>query len=205
MPDEISHEFHFASAAEKPATLTKIGAGICALLVTGTLLGGFFVLHRRQQQQAAARQAAATAKQSAPVAAQIFENEARLKGENAFVGGVVRNVSNARMDDLSVELELLPRAGVSVKLAQVKLEPASLNPGEEGRYSLTVSSHLWGATHLTRLLSATRNTEIAFKSQLGARRPLEQPAQGAKVIVVPKPKGKGDEFLNTPDNPIPIR
>ncbi len=206
MPDEISHQLHFASVNDKPATLPKIWAVLCALLVTATLLGGFFVLHKRQQQAAAAAAVQqATAKQNAPVAAQIFEDEAQLKGEKALVGGLVRNVSNARMDDLIVEIELLPRTGASVKLVQVKIEPASLNPGGDGRYALFVSSHQWSATHITRLLSVNRNTEIAFKSQPGARRPLEQPAQGTRVIVVPKSKGKGDEFLNTPDNPIPIR
>lgn len=203
MSDNTSREFHFSAVADRPATMLKLGAGICALLVTLALLGGYFVMHRRQQQAAAAQQAAA--RRSVPVAAQIFEDEAQLKGENAVLGGLVRNVSNARMDDLSVELELIPRTGENTKLQQVKLEPASLNPGEEGRYQLTVSSHQWGATHLTRLFSATQNTDIAFKSQVGARRPLEQPAQGTKVVVVPKPKSKGDGFLNTPDTPIPIR
>ncbi len=204
MPDETSREFHFTAAVAKPATLTKVGASVCALLVTGTLLGGFFVLHRRHQQAAAAAQQASARKNPA-VVAQIFEDEAQLKGENAFISGMVRNVSNARIDDLLVEIQLIPRVGENAKLTQVKLEPASLNPGAEGRYSLTVSSHQWSATHLARLFSATGNAELAFRSQLGARRPLEQQAQGTRVIVVSKPKGKGDDFLNTPDNPIPIR
>ncbi len=206
MSDEAAHDVDYMAAGEERATWTKVGAGICALLVTSTLLGGFFVLHRQHQQQTtAAQQAAAAVKKNAAVEAQIFENEAQLKGGNALIGGLVRNTSNARIDDLSVEIQLIPRAGENFKLEQIKLQPANLNPGEEGHYSLTVPSHQWSATRLVRLLSSTRAAEIAFKSQLGERRPLESTPQGVKVIVLPRPRGKGDEFLNTPDNPIPIR
>lgn len=206
MSDETSREIHFAGADDKPAPWTKAGAVICALLVTSTLLGGFFLLHRRHQQQAAAaQQAASVMKKNAVVEAQIYEDEAQLKGGNALISGLVRNISNARIDDLSVEIQLIPRAGENFKLAQINLQPATLNPGEEGRYSLSVPSHQWSATRLVRLLSAARTTEIAFRSQVGERRPLESPPQGVKVIVVPRTRDKGDGFLNTPDNPIPIK
>lgn len=194
--------------ADEPrqSPLIKVGAVVCALAVTGALLAGYFGLQHRQKQRAlGAQQAAEAAKKSAPIEAQIFENEARLQGGEAVVGGVVRNISNARIDDLSVELQLIPRVGESVKLQQVKLEPASLEPGQEGRYSLSVPARQWSATRLVRLLCGARNTEVAFRSQVGERRPLEGPPQGAKVIVVPpERKGKRDEFLNTPDTPISI-
>jgi hypothetical protein len=190
---------------ERQSPFIKLGAIACALAVTGALLGGYFVLqHRHQQRALAAQQAVAAAKKSPPIAAQVFENEARLQGGDAIVGGVVRNISNARIDELSVEIQLIPRAGENLKVQQVKLEPANLNPGEEGRYSLSVPSRQWSATRLVRLLSGARNSELAFKSQLGERRPLEGPPQGAKIVIVPERKGKRDEFLNTPDNPIAI-
>jgi hypothetical protein len=205
LSDKQVNEPHLLVDEERQSPFIKLGAIVCALAVTGALLGGYFVLQHRQKQRAqAAQQAAEAAKKSPPIEAQVFENEARLQGGDAIVGGIVRNISNARIDELSVEIQLIPRAGENLKVQQVKLEPANLNPGEEGRYSLTVPSRQWSATRLVRLLSGARNAELAFKSQLGERRPLEGPPQGAKIVIVPDRKGKRDEFLNTPDNPITI-
>ena len=190
---------------ERQSPWIKVGAIVCAVAVTSALLLGYFILQRRHKQQAlAAQQAAQAAKKGALIEAQIFENEARIQGGAALIGGVVRNISNARIDDLNLEIQLIPRAGEALKTQQVKLEPASLNPGEEGRYALTIPTHQWSATRIVRLFSAGRNAEIAFRSEVGERRPLETPQQGMRVVVVPKQNGKGDGFLNTPDNPIPI-
>jgi hypothetical protein len=198
-----SKEFHF-TVEERKSPWIKIGAIVCAVAVTGSLLLGYFILQRRHKQQAlAAQQAAQAAKQHAPIEAEIFENEARIQGGDALIGGVVRNISNARIDDLNLEIQLIPRAGEGLKVQQVKLEPVSLNPGEEGRYALTIPSHQWSATRIVRLFSARRKDDIAFKSELGERRPLETP-QGVRVVVVPKQNGKDNGFLNTPDTPIPI-
>lgn len=206
MLGESSNKLHLVADEPRQSPWIKIGAGVCALAVTGALLAGYFVLQHRHKQQALARQRAAeAAKKAPPVEAQVFENEARLEGGAAVVSGVVRNVSNARLDSLRAEIQLIPRTGEQLQVQQVRLQPDSLNPGEEGRYTLSVPSRQWSATRLVRLLSESRNAEIAFRSQVGERRPLEQP-QGApvKVIVGQPNRGKRDEFLNTPDNPIPI-
>ena len=197
-----TNEIHL-TIEEKKSPLLKLGAALCALAVTAALLAGYFVLRHRHQQQALAAQQQAE-KKSVPVEAQVFENEARLQGGDAVIGGVVRNISNARIDDLSVEIQLIPRTGEELKTQQIKLEPASLKPGEEGRYALTIPSRQWSASRIVRLFSAARNMEVAFKSELGERRPLEQPAGGTKIVVVPAPRHKGDDFLNTPDTPIRI-
>ncbi|MFL6209058.1 MAG: hypothetical protein ACJ74W_09420 [Pyrinomonadaceae bacterium] len=205
LSDKQLNEPHLLVDEERQSPFIKLGAIVCALAVTGALLAGYFVLqHRHKQSALAAQRAAEAAKKSPPIEAQVFENEALLQGGDAVVGGIVRNISNARIDELSVEIQLIPRAGEKLKVQQVKLEPANLNPGEEGRYSLTVPSRQWSATRLVRLLSGARQTELAFKSQLGERRPLEGPPQGAKIVIVPDRKGKRDDFLNTPDNPIAI-
>lgn len=206
MSHESTTELQLAVEARQSPWI-KTGAIVCAIALTGALLAGYFLLQRRHKQQAlAAQQAAQAAKRGLPVEAQVFENEARLQNGNALVGGTVRNVSNARLDNLMVEIQLIPRSGEELKLQQVNLEPASLNPGEEGHYSLAVPSHQWSATRLVRLYSAARNTEIGFKSQVGERRPVEtQPEGMRRVVVVPHSKSSGnDGFLNTPDKPIPI-
>jgi hypothetical protein len=203
LAQQSSSELHF-SIEEKQSPLIKIGAALCALFVTAALLAGYFFLQHRQKQRALlAQQQQQAAKKVVQLEAQVFENEARLQGSDAIIGGVVRNISNARIEDLSVEIQLIPRTGETLKTQQIKLEPTSLSPGEEGSYTLSIPSRQWSASRLARLISGARNTEIAFKSEMGERRPLEQP--GTRVVIVPRSKGKGDDFLNTPDNPIPIR
>ena len=205
MLSESSNELHLVADGPRQSPWIKTAAVACALAVTGALLAGYFVLQHRHKQQALTRQRAAeAAKKAPPIEAQVFENEARLEGGAAVVSGVVRNISNARLDSLKAEIQLIPRVGEQLQVQQVKLQPDSLNPGEEGRYSLSVPSRQWSATRLVRLLSEGRNAEVAFRSQVGERRPLEQPQGGGKVIVVQPRKGKRDEYLNTPDNPIAI-
>src|SRR5205085_904000 len=148
-------------------------AAVCALSVTVALLAGYFVLQRRHKQQALAAQLAAhAAKKKAPIELQVFEDEARLQGGAALIGGVVRNISNARIDDLNLEIQLIPRVGETLTTQQVKLEPASLNPGEEGHYSLTIPSHQWSATRIVRLLSDLRIAPCAEQTHDARRAPL---------------------------------
>jgi hypothetical protein len=88
---------------------------------------------------------------------------------------------------------------------KLNVEPSDLAPGEEGRYTLSLPSSEWSGARVLNLNSGRRTEAIAFKSALGARRPPERLPQGSpKVVVVPRPKPKGEEFLNTPDDPIRI-
>lgn len=135
-----------------------------------------------------------------PVEAQIFEDEAMLKGSQAVVGGKVQNVSGSKLVGLAVEIELKQRQGGKTETRTAQVQPQELAPGEEGRYSLTVSRE-WNSARLLRLRSATRDSDIAYNSARGARRPPERIETKTKVIVVPRPKPKGEEFINTPDNP----
>jgi hypothetical protein len=156
----------------------------------------------------AAQQAEPEAKVAAPPEAQIFEDEARLKGSQALITGAVRNISDQRLEALSLELELKRRGNAQeVERRKISVEPAVLAPGQEGRYTLSLPSSEWSGARLLNLYSGRRAESIAFKSAVGARRPPERTPQGSpKVVVVPrpKPKGGGEEFINTPDDPIRI-
>ncbi|MCA1616642.1 MAG: hypothetical protein LC800_21640 [Acidobacteria bacterium] len=126
-----------------------------------------------------------------------------LKGSKAVVGGSVRNIADVPLDELYVEIELMGRAGQTNETRPVRVEPASLRPGEEGRFALQIVSSDWTGTRVARLYSADSKAEIPFKPEQGAKRPTQRPP-APKVIVVPRPKAKGDDFLNTPDTPIRI-
>lgn len=183
----------------------KLGAAACALLLTGMLLGGYFYLRGRNVQNIHARQQAAQAARESipPPKAQVFHDEVLLKGSKAVVGGSIRNISDATLEELNVEIELKSRDGQLSDTRAVKVEPARLSPGDEGRFTLQITSSDWGATRVARLFSAKDGVEIPFRPEVGARRPPER-VPSPKVIVVPRRKSKGDDFLNTPDNPIRI-
>jgi hypothetical protein len=197
----------FEDGETPPSKWVKVGAVACALAVAVALLIGYRILHSRQLERVRAAQQAAQPqpKTSAPPEAQIFEDEARLKGSDALISGTIRNISDKKLQDLSVEMELKRRTGQSTERRRINVEPATLDPGAEGRYTLSLRASEWSGARVLSLDSAGRPETIAFKSAVGARRPAERLPQGSpKIVVVPRPKQKGEEFINTPDNPTRI-
>jgi hypothetical protein len=197
----------FEGGDEAPSKWVKLGAIACALAVAAALLVGYRFLRARQLAGVrAAQETEQAAKIVAPPEAQIFEDEARLKGSDALITGTVRNISDKRLESLSLEMELKRRGNAqAVERRRIKVEPTDLAPGGEGRYSLSLPSSEWSGARVLSLNSGGRTEAIAFRSAVGARRPLERPPQGSpKVVVVPRPRPKGEEFINTPDNPTRI-
>lgn len=185
-------------------TVTKLIAAGSALALVAALLLGFLVLRKRHVDQLNAAQRAEQAVQvSAPPQAQIFQDEVKLKGSAALVGGTVKNISSAPLEGLFVEVALKARSAQAVEKRPIALTPNSLAPGEEGKYALTISSDQWSGAQVVRLRSETRNADIPFKPELGEKRPAEKPP-AAKVIIEQRPRRKGDDFINTPDAPIRI-
>lgn len=202
-PEE--EEFHLtADTVGRKSLAAKIWPALLALLLTVGLIGGYFYLRSRNERQlAASRAEAEKAKAAAPPVAQIFQDEVRLAGGQAVVGGTVRNISGEKLEGLSVEIELKSRAGDAKEVRQVAVEPRDLQPGEDGKYSLQIVPKAWSGSRVARLVSAARGGEIPFKPELGARRPAEG-RPPPKVVVEPRPRQKGDDFINTPDTPVRI-
>lgn len=189
-------------------TTTKLIACVCALALACVLLVGFFFLKKRHDDLRAASQRAADAAKAAKVAlppqAQVFQNEVRLQGAQAIVGGTVKNISDTPLTGLSVEISLKGRNSQRAdEMRNVTVAPATLQPNEEGKYSLAISPDEWVGAQVVRLHSSARDADVPFKPELGERRPAERPP-AAKVIIEQKPRRKGDDFLNTPDAPIRI-
>ncbi|HEX8635009.1 MAG TPA: hypothetical protein VF703_12755 [Pyrinomonadaceae bacterium] len=206
--NEPTSEPHlFEGGGATPSKWVKLGAVACALAVAAALFVGYRLLRARHLASVrAAQQTEQAAKIAAPPEAQIFEDEARLKGSQAIITGTVRNISERRLEALSLEMELKRRGNQqAAEQRRVNVEPADLAPGEEGRYALSLPSTEWSGARVSKLNSGGRAEAVAFKSAVGARRPAERLPQGSpKVVVVPRPKPKGEEFINTPDNPTRI-
>ncbi|HEY0077998.1 MAG TPA: hypothetical protein VGB73_05080 [Pyrinomonadaceae bacterium] len=151
---------------------------------------------------ASTKEAADSQKQSAEEKpapqARVLEDEAMLKGSQAIIGGKVQNISDSDFAGLTVEIELKRRQDGTTETRRAEVEPQKLAPGEQGRYSLSVSRE-WSSARLVRLYSTTEGKQIVYVSERGALRPPERIENKPKVVVIPRPRPKGEEFINTPD------
>jgi hypothetical protein len=181
----------------------KIGA--VGLLFAAILAISYVLLFRQEAQSPASR--AQDAPQTVSTEAQIFEDEAIIKDSKAVIGGTVRNISGAKLDDLSLEVELKRRSDGALETRTVAIEPNDLAPGQDGKFSLTLLRQDFSATQIKRLKSAARSNAIVFKTSPGARRPKEPPTEPpTRTITIerPAPRSKGEEFINTPDAPTRV-
>src|SRR5436853_656444 len=87
---------------------------LCALLLTGIVLGGFLFLRKRHERQLAAAAAVEKTKKAAPKV-EVFVDDATLDGKKTLIGGTIHNISNESFRNLSVELQLRRRAGGGIE------------------------------------------------------------------------------------------
>jgi hypothetical protein len=85
--------------------------------------------------------------------------------------------------------------------ASIVVEPARLQPEEEGVYTLKLSSQRYGSIRLIGLKADPQSTLVAYSSSAGRKRAPER--LEPKTVVVKRSSRKG-EFLNTPDNPTRV-
>ncbi len=166
----------------------------------------FLILSGCQKAQDAPRQKAA---QATPTPrpepqAHVFVDEAMLAKPFAIIGGAVQNVGRERLEKLSVQIELRRRADSGVETREIKVEPADLEPGQQGKFSLKVLSEEWSGSRVVGLKSGARAEEIAFRSLPGARRPPERIKDNVIIVKTPSKKKGGDDFINTPDTPYSV-
>jgi hypothetical protein len=140
-----------------------------------------------------------------PPAANILVDDAMLAKPYAIIGGTVENIGGARLENLSVEIELRRRDDGSTERREVAVEPGGLDPGKQGKYSLKVLSDEWGSSRVVSLREGSSRKEVVFKTEPGAKRPPEK--IGGNIVIVKTPSRKklnGEEFINTPDNPVKV-
>jgi hypothetical protein len=147
--------------------------------------------------------------QTRPVAptpeANIFVDEAMLAKPYAIIGGAVENIGAQRLEKLSVEIELRRREDGSVERREVSVEPADLEPGRQGKFSLKVLSEEWSGSRVVKLRSGSREPrEVAFRPQPGAKRPPEKIKPNVVIVKTPAQKKGNSDFINTPDTPYSV-
>jgi hypothetical protein len=172
---------------------------LCALILTGSVLGGYLYLRKRHEGQVAAAAAAEKIEKERPKA-EVLVDEATIDGKKSVLGGTIHNISNETLRNVAVELQLRRRTGSTVETRVVMPQVTELAADAKTRYSLEVSNQDYSSATFSRVLAGDTHLAIAFKALPGAERP-PVPAPASKTIVVSRPAPRSDEFLNTEKNP----
>ena len=178
-------------------------AGLAALIITGLVFVGYALLRKRHADSASsnASKSSATSEVKKVPKALIVVDEAMLQGSLTIIGGAVKNTSGEKLQGLSVELELKRRKDATTEIKSIPLNPAELEPQQEGRYALELKSQDYSSARLVGL-NAGPSLRLAYTTAQGQKRPPERLDQ--KTIIVGKPPSKGGGFLNSPDNPARV-
>jgi hypothetical protein len=177
-----------------------MAGGLCALLLTGSVCGGYLFLRRRHERQVAAAAAAEKVeKEKAKV--EVAVDEARLEGKKSVLTGTIHNVSNDTLRNVAVELQLRRRTGGVTEARIVNPESSELAPGARTRYRVELPVQDYNSATFSRVLTGDSHLAIAFRALPGAERPPLPPVPAGKTIIIPRPAPKDGEFLNTEQNP----
>ena len=190
---------------EGPSRVVKIVSIALAVTITAGLLIGFLIWRGWHEQTAgvARSEEAKPAPVGLPIKVQILMDEPVRDGSEALIGGTIRNISNERISGLAVEMQLFHRSDQETEVRAIELSPSDLAPGQEGKYSLTLTGD-YRSVKLLRIKSGAAGEAVGFQAAPGARRPLPQPETRTIVVGRPSNPQKGEEFINTPENPSRI-
>ncbi len=182
----------------------KLLAIVCAVAVSAVLLAGYGYVRKRHAQQALAANtlpASVDNGPKGPAVAHILIDDPLIDKGSTIIGGTVKNISRHELTGLTIALELVTRKDGSAEQASVTVEPARLQPEQEGVYTLKLSSQRYGSVRLIGLRADPQSTLVAYSSSAGRKR---APERFEPRTVVVKPSSRKAEFLNTPDNPTRV-
>jgi len=184
---------------EKRRTQRLLVGVLCAVLLTGAVLGGYMWLRKRHERQVAAA-AEAEVKRKAP-RVEVFVDDALVNGKTTTLGGTVHNISNEPLGNIAVELQLRRRVGSGLDTRVIVPEMTDLAPDARARYSVQVATDDYISATFFRVVGGTDRAAVPFKALPGNPRPPMEPPGSKTIIVDKRSPGKGDEFINTPNNP----
>ncbi len=192
-PEEAINQQH-------DSTRRKLLAVVCAVAVTAILLVGYGYIRKHHAQKILANATPPPVESipKGPALAHVTVDEPTLERGMTMVSGVVKNVSNQQLSNVSVTLEFRRRKDGKAEQQVLPVSPGLLQPQEEGAYAAKFPVDDFASVRLAGVQVDPQSSVIVYSSSQGKRRPLErlQPQ-----VVVVKRSGKPGEFLNTPDNP----
>jgi hypothetical protein len=184
---------------EKRRTQRLLVGMLCAVLLTGAVLGGYMWLRKRHERQVLAA-AEAEVKRKAP-RVEVFVDDALVNGKTTTLGGTVHNISNEPLQNIAVELQLRRRVGSGLDTRVIVPEMTDLAPDARAHYSVQVATDDYISATFFRVVGGTDRAAVPFKALPGNPRPPMEPPGSKTIIVDKRSPGKGDEFINTPNNP----
>jgi len=193
----------FAESKRSPAI--KILGAVMALALTGAVFAGYTYLRNKHAREAAATLASQSvaAEPKGPPQALIIIDDAMMRAGKTLLGGTVKNTSTQKLGPLSIELELKRRKDSGIDTKLLVLEPTTVEPQQEARYSIEIQTQEYGSARVIALRAEGVSQPIPYSTAQGRKRPLERTE--SKTLTVDKRKpGKRDEFLNSPDNPARV-
>jgi hypothetical protein len=187
------------------STKLKLLAIVCAFGVSALLLTGYGYMRKRHAQQtlvSSAVVATSDNRPKGPPQAHILVDDPLLSKGDTIIGGTVRNTSDHSLTGLSISMELRRRKDGSTEQTSVPVNPAQLQPQQEGTYALKLPVQTYASIRLVGLKADPQSSLVAFTSSAGKKRPPER--FEPKVVVVKPSSSRKGGFLNTPDNPTRV-
>jgi hypothetical protein len=83
---------------------------LCAVVLTGLVLGGYLFLRKRHERQLAAA-AATEALQKKTPKVEVIVDDAMIEGKKTLLAGTIHNISGETLRNVAVELQLRKRSG----------------------------------------------------------------------------------------------
>jgi hypothetical protein len=185
---------------ERRHTKRLIVGMLCALLLTGSVCGGYLYLRKRHERQVAAAVAAQKVEKEKPKI-EVAVDEARTEGKKSILGGTIHNISSDTLHNVAIELQLRRRTGSATESRVVIPEDTELAPDAKTHYRLEVPVQDYGSATFSRVVTSDTHVAIAYRAIPGAARPPLPPVPAGKTIIVARPAPKEGEFLNTEKNP----
>jgi len=182
----------------------KLLAIVCAFGVSALLLTGYGYIRKRHAQQTLVSSAVVATSDNGPKGppqAHILIDDPLLSKGDTIIGGTVKNTSDHPLTGLSISMELRRRKDGSTEQASVPVNPAQLEPQQEGTYALKLPVQTYASIRLVGLKADPQSSLLAYTSSPGKKRPPER--LEPKVVTV-KPSSRKGGFLNTPDNPTRV-
>lgn len=207
-PDDHLIEISDSQVKSEGSSLVKIISVVVAVAITAALLIGFLIWRKWHEEKVSSSVQPSqpqAVRPTLPPKVQVLMDEAVRKGSQAIISGTVHNISNETLSAVVVEVELTHRQDGSKEVRPLEVVPNEIGADQDGRYSLTLTGD-YRSVKLLSVKSGPRAEEIGFKTAPGAKRPVERAPETTRTIIVnrPTPPKKGEEFINTPDNPARI-
>ena len=191
----------------KRSASSKILAGFAALVITALVFAGYALVRKRHAQEsgslALSSPSTPAAEPRKPPVALVLVDDALLQGSKTIIGGTVKNTSAEKLEGISVEVELKRRKDGITETQLLALEPAQLEPQQEGHYSLELKAQEYGSARLVGLKGGAKLASLPYATGQGQKRPVER-YEPRNVKIEKRPASKPGGFLNSPDNPARV-